>query len=608
MFFLWVKHCFLAAVMAFIYQSETSAQNWYQTAEQRIDTLRKGEFTLHITDTAGNPVTDSVYIRLKKHEFPWGNTVDKPENTSVSRWKQAVLQKYYNYGVVEAFKWPYMESIKGSPNYTTIDSVYAWANRVGWDVRAHTLLWGGSNSWQMPGWTLSLTGESLYDECEKHIRREVARYKGTIREYDVMNEPIHETWLATNAGDSINWNCFKWADEADSTAKLFVNEYNIIVWGSATDYINKIRQMLDNGAPIDGIGVQGHMEGTLNWSDIKGKLDNMATLGLPIKVTEFDMKIKEQNISEQNMASAYAMMMRICFSHPAVEGLIWWGFWEPTWREGSGIFTKEKTPKMAADTVFNLIHRQWTTELKVKPEADGSVQFRGFYGDYTIGIKEGDAYKVVTAVCRKANKGGDIAVSLDDAVSEPPVLLSAGHSEDGSKVRLVFDKEMQDPSAFVKNFLVFSNSEVAVSSAALDTSDKRIIELTLATNIAYGKYYSIVYTPGQLRAVNGGALAVTGPETIVNNMPSWIPDTDSPDQVKVYPNPFTGELIIESSLSDCFDEIRLYDIAGRELQRVEAEEGQTTMTVNTGGIAKGFYTIQLVRNGKITGVRKVIKQ
>ena len=701
------KTGFLFVVTAMNCLIVTNAQSWYETAETRIDTLRKGDFTLHITDTAGNPVTDTVYIRLQKHEFPWGNTVRRFDNTSLSKWEQALLLKYYNYGVVERFKWPYMEGSKGTVNYSEVDAVYAWASQVGWDVRAHTLLWGGSNSWQMPGWTLTLQGKTLYDECETHVRREVARYTGTIKEYDVMNEPLHETWLATNAGDSINWNCFKWADEADSTARLFVNEYNIIVWGSAASYIEKIQQMLNHGAPIDGIGVQGHMEGTISWTDVKNKLDQVATLGLPVKVTEFDMKITEQNISEQSMASSYGTMMRTCFSHPAIEGFLWWGYMEPVYRAGSGIYTQDKRPKIAADTVYHLIHEKWSTNLKVKPEADGSVQFHGFFGDYAIGIKDGSGYQVVAASCKKANEGGDIAVSLDDGVPEPPVLLYADHNEDGSIVYLRFDKEMQDTAAMLKSFLVFANNEVAVSAAALDETENSIIELSLASNISPGRYYSVVYTPGSLKAANGGILPITGPETIVNKIPGFVyaqttPEGDAieislshplndpsgslsnftvtvnnvavtatdiaykdgydsvfvitlaipialasdkvqvsysrgnlenPDgflldnfslkavknqvpsgidnksviPVNVYPNPFAEELVVECSTGSVFDEIVLFDITGREVKRIQAEN-QTVIIINTPGISKGLYTLQLLLDGGIIDARKLAKE
>ncbi len=498
------------------------SQTWYETAEQRIDTIRKGDFTLRITDTLGNPFTDSVNIRLRKHEFPWGNTIDFFDNSPLSKWKQAALLKYYNSGVVERFKWPYIEGTPGSMNYSEVDFVYDWAEKVGWDIRAHTLIWGGNSYGKMPSWTWNMGGQELYDECETHIRREVSRYKGTIKEYDVINEPLHETWLADNAGDSINWNAFKWADQEDPDARLFVNEYNVIVWGTY-GFIDEVQNMIDHGAPIDGIGVQGHMEDWINWNDVKTKLDAVAELGLPIKVTEFDMKIDQYGVNDQNMANYYATMMRTCFSHPAVEGFIWWGYCDPTYREGSGIFSEDGSPKIAADTVYHLIHEKWSTNIKTMPEVNGTVQFHGFYGDYKVYLKSGDENVVITASCLKADGGQEIAVSLTDAVLESPHLLQINHNFDGTVVYLYFDKEMQDPYSHISDLVVICPPiSIDIDSVVLDAEDNKIVEIYLTSNLKYNTYYCFTYVPGSWGSTDGALLDATGPETMINKIPGCI--------------------------------------------------------------------------------------
>jgi GH35 family endo-1,4-beta-xylanase len=497
------------------------SQSWYETAEQRIDTLRKGDFILRITDTLGAPFTDSVHIRLKKHEFPWGNTIDFFDNSPLSKWKQAVLLKYYNYGVVEAFKWPYIESIKGNLNYSQVDFAYDWAEKVGWELRAHTLLWGGDNSWQMPSWTLSMQGQELFNECETHIRREVNRYKGIIKEYDVINEPLHENWLSENAGDSINWKAFIWADEEDPDARLFVNEYNVIVWGTP-GFGMAVQGLINHGAPIDGIGVQGHMEDGSRLDLVKERLDNVAALGLPIKVTEFDMKIDEYGVNDQNMANYYAKMMRICFSHPAVEGFVWWGYCDPCYRNGSGIFSEDRSPKIAADTVYHLIHEKWSTNIKALPEVDGTVDFHGFYGDYEVHLKSSDENVVIPASCLKVDDGQEIAVSLTDAVPEAPRLLQINHNPDGTVVYLYFDKEMQDPYSHISNLVVNVTSPAYVDSAALDADDNKIVELYLTSNLKYNKYHCFTYVPGSWGSTDGALLGATGPETIISKIPGCI--------------------------------------------------------------------------------------
>jgi len=81
-----------------------------------------------------------------------------------------------------------------------------------------------------------------------------------------------------------------------------------------------------NGAEIDGIGVQGHFDEDVEPLVVKARLDNLATLGIPIWVTEYDSKTPDVNKRAENLENLY----RIAFSHPAVEGIIMWGFWQVT--------------------------------------------------------------------------------------------------------------------------------------------------------------------------------------------------------------------------------------------------------------------------------------
>jgi len=55
----------------------------------------------------------------------------------------------------------------------------------------------------------------------------------------------------------------------------------------------------------------------------------VATAGLPIWVTELD--VNEPDVSER--AGGLEDALRVAFSHPAVEGVLLWGFWNKThWR------------------------------------------------------------------------------------------------------------------------------------------------------------------------------------------------------------------------------------------------------------------------------------
>jgi endo-1,4-beta-xylanase len=52
-------------------------------------------------------------------------------------------------------------------------------------------------------------------------------------------------------------------------------------------------------------------------------LDKLATLGLPIWITEFHLA--HENVAER--AALIEDALRLFYSHPAVEGIIFWGFW-----------------------------------------------------------------------------------------------------------------------------------------------------------------------------------------------------------------------------------------------------------------------------------------
>ena len=114
---------------------------------------------------------------------------------------------------------------------------------------------------------------------------------------------------------------------------------------------------------------------------------------------------------------------------------------------------------------------------------------------------------------------GQITVS---ALGEPPVLVSAATTADGTKVILSFDKAMSDPAGTQDQFAVSADATPdAVTSAALG-SDTTKIMLTLTTAAAYGQSVAVAYTAGAVTASDGGVLASFGPQAVTNTVVSTI--------------------------------------------------------------------------------------
>jgi len=510
----------VTAFTARIYSQET----WLEQSNQRIDSIRKGNFSVKILDFDSNPVSDTIEIRLKKHEFPFGTTVPIPGVHNNYPWAIGTATKYFNDGTFAQFKWHYMEPVQGEYHYNDADTVYKWAETVGWNVRAHTLIWGGPNTWQMPPWTLADTLQpgDLYDACENRIRRDVARYKGIIKEYDVINEPVHETWLALRVGDSVNWNAFKWAKQEDPDAMLYINEFNVLVWGTLGEYVAEIQRMLDHGAPIDGIGVQGHLEEQVNWEQVKERLDSLAWFGLPVKITEFDLKVDQNSLSEEVQATEYAEMYRVAFSHPVVAGITLWDFsdiW--AYNAGAGIISENNMPKIAADSLYHLIHEEWTTDIKDKTDSEGILPFKGFYGDYEVIVTIGDTSRAFYLPAIRNNEDSVFVLPMNEGLPVPVRFSQASLGYDGTEVELSFDKDIDSTTIQADDFYVYSMENNAVTGARIKENEPDKIILTLTSPMVYRQKGVVLYNRGSIMSIDSALLEGFGPEFIDNPLPGF---------------------------------------------------------------------------------------
>jgi uncharacterized repeat protein (TIGR02059 family) len=674
--------------MTFLCHSNAQTDGWYESAQSRIDTLRKGNFTLSIVDSNGTGIQDSVRIIHKKHEFPWGTAIDLKYNvgnsynsanpviaasdsevyrserwaaylaynlpvikgedykltiklsenyfstansrlfdvyvdgqkvlanvdkfawaggkfvavdttidvnaintyirvefstlkdnaslmglvlsdsegnpvlrlncggaamttesgnfymsdlnyldknstalgTSNDDWVKSVMLKYCNYGVCgNQFKWSGIEPNQGQLNYAPFENTLGWFQKVGWDMRAHTLLWGGTSSTdyhELPRWVGELSPQAMYDTCKLHVMREVTRYKGIVKEYDVLNEPIHATYLQSRVGDSINWNCFKWAHEADSNARLFVNEYNIVEWQDQTNaFIAFVEKLLQHGAPIHGIGSQCHMGTSIDVPKVKARFDQLAQFGLPIKITEFDMAAN--TMTQQSQAIETSKMMRLAFSHPAIEGFVFWGLTDPAWVATIGnLINEDRTPKIVADSVYHLIHELWSTRITDMTDATGSYTFNGYYGDYEILVKVDETWKKFEVSCNKADEDEIIVLIKNNGLPASPLLKKVKIIAPTS-LELTFDKSMADPSAEARNFKVFDKESNFVKTASLKEGDSATIVLTMNASIAGKSYIPVSYFPGNQTSADGGVLATFGPELDETLTPAYMSATTS---------------------------------------------------------------------------------
>ena len=91
---------------------------------------------------------------------------------------------------------------------------------------------------------------------------------GRLVHWDVINEPFDNRDLMDLLGQEVMLDWFRLAREADPDAKLFVNDYSIIApvttYSASRERLEAVvTYLIAEGAPLDGIGVQGHFYGEL---------------------------------------------------------------------------------------------------------------------------------------------------------------------------------------------------------------------------------------------------------------------------------------------------------------------------------------------------------
>lgn len=367
--------------------------------DESISKIRKGVITIKARPGA------KVTVEQLRHEFWFGCAISnslasgKMSENDLNQYKEKFLKNFNSAVTENAVKWGSMEPRKGEVDYSVIDGILKWTEENNIPLRGHNLFWGIPQFVQQ--WVKDLSDDELRQKLQNRAESVTGRYKGRFAEYDLNNEMIHGNYYEDRLGPEITKLMAEWAHNGDPDAKLWLNDYDILTGNRLADYMAHIRKLLKQGVPIAGIGVQGHLHTeTFDRAQLKKALDSLAVFKLPIRVTEFNMpgqrskyyneKILVMTPQEEELkAKELVDYYRICFAHPAVEGILMWGFWEgANWIPVSSLYKRDWTPTPAAEAYHNLIFREWWTKVSGSTGSDGTLSTQAFYGKYKVTIDD----------------------------------------------------------------------------------------------------------------------------------------------------------------------------------------------------------------------------
>ncbi len=212
-------------------------------------------------------------------------------------------------------------------DYTNMDTVIRYADAHHKPFRIHHLVWG-EEKW-LPTWLKNskYSKAELLELIHAHIREVAGHYRGRVREWTVVNEAFtrgqHQRglrdWWGDHIGQEYIEKAFTWARQADPNAKLILNDFNSESKNSVSDAMYKaIQHMKQTGVPIDGVGLQMHIDGSHppDKDDVIINMKRFGALGVDVYVTEFDVNMNDAPGSDEDKANKQAQvyydMMRAC--------------------------------------------------------------------------------------------------------------------------------------------------------------------------------------------------------------------------------------------------------------------------------------------------------
>lgn len=264
---------------------------------------------------------------------------------------------------------------KGQFRFDRGDAYIEFAKEHKQLVRGHALIWHRST----PDWVKEIvwTRDELIEVMREHIKTVAGHYKGKLYCWDVVNEYFEEDgslrksiWSDTIGPDYMEL-AHKIAREADPTAKLIVNDYNISEINKKSDAVYEwIKDAKQRGVPVDGVGFQMHVRADWKFDadEFAKNLQRFADLELEIHVTELDVRIEEPVTKEklQQQAKLYGDILQVCLNQPACKNFVMWGVtdrmsWVPWTFRGFNdalIFDRDFQPKPAYDQLINTFKKE----------------------------------------------------------------------------------------------------------------------------------------------------------------------------------------------------------------------------------------------------------
>lgn len=301
------------------------------------------------------------------------------------KYQQLLKTNFKNVGMFAFGQMPMIAQNGPDPerdyNWQNIDKLLAFTEANNIEVHYNTIV---NHYDSAPQWFKDLPPDQKKAALEKHIRAVVSRYRGRIKIFKLVNEAFRfesdNFWGTNTDAISLITDIFRWAKEEYPEGVFLLNDHIPFLPDDELThkYLDFIKRLLANGAPIDAIGLEGHIGYRPTFKlPTDDQIEQVLTQfyqvsGLPLYITEFDLSYNNApnqpypgsdldperpfNDESQEFANwwqyqayAYKHFLEICLTKDYVAGVTFWGFYDDpaiTWeRPGTGFIDQNFQPK-----------------------------------------------------------------------------------------------------------------------------------------------------------------------------------------------------------------------------------------------------------------------
>ncbi len=406
--------------------------------DARIERCRKGACELEFADSMGTALPDvRVEIRQKTHGFVFGCNILPLGQLGPGRNElyEEAFAKLFNLATT-ALTWCDIEPERGKFRFDAgskeiwrrppLDRVLNFCRKRGIAMKGQPLL---SDHWT-PEWVPGGKGSfrALWTEF---VKRVAGRYGDDFKAVDVANEflgtaeRVKEGNIFVPNDETIAW-AFKEAEAAfPEKTILELNEMTYANEERCDGYCEMIKRAMANGAGIRAIGCQFHLfslQRHLLWRSftperLLASYRKLAAFGKPLFITEATIPAV---CGEDVQAEALDYFYRLWFSVPEIAGAIYWNLndgaaWQSEGDAKGGLLDEDLREKPAFQKLYQLIHREWSTRLTLRSDAQGKLSFRGFYGKYEAAASvNGKSFPFAFEISGKCGEPNRIVVGQGD--------------------------------------------------------------------------------------------------------------------------------------------------------------------------------------------------